>query len=265
MRPRECRAASVRPISFKDVTCIFGDSIAAGLGVDRARYCRIVADTLRLRLDDFTGAARPVGESLELLPKSAASPRIAIVAHGITEALVRPTDASLCYMPPRWRRAGWMDARPYYSTRLHFLLSHTGLHTFFDVGFPQPVRQAGLGDSEAPRDLIQRDFVLPGDRDDIPAELGWVGRGHVEHPPSEDESSQVRSPSHQNPQQSLVQPDERAVTYRTPPAQNPEIAGRFAPGLKCAWGETIIDSIPPPGLPPSISTPDHHRRCAAGI
>ena len=35
-----------------------------------------------------------------------------------------------------------------------------------------------LRDAEVFRDLIQRGFVLTSDRDDVAAELGWVGLGH---------------------------------------------------------------------------------------
>jgi len=42
---------------------------------------------------------------------------IAIIAFGITEAMIRPTSRTLRLLPRRWRRAGWTDPRPYYSGR----------------------------------------------------------------------------------------------------------------------------------------------------
>lgn len=58
------------------------------------------------------------------------------------------------------------------------LLGHTRLDALLDVGFFQLVHEAGLRNSEVFRDLVQRGFVLPGDRDNITAKLGWVGLGH---------------------------------------------------------------------------------------
>ena len=45
------------------------------------------------------------------------------------------------------------------------------------VGFLQPVHQARLRNSEVFHDLVQRGFVLPGDRYNITPKLGWVGLG----------------------------------------------------------------------------------------
>ena len=42
-----------------------------------------------------------------------------------------------------------------------------------------------LRDAEVFRDLIQRGFVLTSDRDDVAAELGWVGLGHSDILPAE--------------------------------------------------------------------------------
>lgn len=98
---------------------IFGDSIANGLGVRKLTYAQIIAQALGKDLLDFTGTAQTVAGSLDLLKSSDAVPEIAIVAHGITEAVMRPLPEHLRWLPARWRRTGWMDPRPYYSSKLH--------------------------------------------------------------------------------------------------------------------------------------------------
>lgn len=44
--------------------------------------------------------------------------QIVIIAHGSNEAMCRPVPSALRFMPRRWRRAGWMDPRPYFSEKL---------------------------------------------------------------------------------------------------------------------------------------------------
>jgi hypothetical protein len=96
---------------------VFGDSIANGMGARGRSYGELIADSLGLELVDFTGTAMPVTESLKALISSDTHPNIAMIAHGITEAILRPSKTVLRYMPPRWRRTGWMDPRPYFSSR----------------------------------------------------------------------------------------------------------------------------------------------------
>ena len=72
------------------------------------------------------------------------------------------------------------------SSRMRFLASRSSTDSFSvtpgltpsstSAFFSQFARQ----DSEIPKSfaLIQRGFVLPGDRDNVAAELGWVGLGH---------------------------------------------------------------------------------------
>lgn len=98
---------------------IFGDSIAAGLGVRGPTYGQQVADTLELGLADFSGTALMVPESVEIAAQTSLEPRISLLAHGITEGIIRPAEELLRHMPRRWRRLGWMDPRPYYSSKLH--------------------------------------------------------------------------------------------------------------------------------------------------
>ncbi len=103
---------------------VLGDSIAAGLGVQDQCY----ADLLRLRLErpgrqvkmlNLAYTAFQITDSQKLLPKVAAeNPDIVIIAHGITEAIIRPVPSAMRYVPNRWRPIGWLDPRPYYSRRL---------------------------------------------------------------------------------------------------------------------------------------------------
>ncbi|WP_084099579.1 SGNH/GDSL hydrolase family protein [Demequina sp. NBRC 110051] len=98
---------------------LFGDSVANGLGVGPRRYGEVVAASLDAKLLDFSGSAQPVSQSSMLAQESLGNLNVvlALVAHGITEAMVRPSAAHLRGMPARWRRLGWMDPRPYYSRR----------------------------------------------------------------------------------------------------------------------------------------------------
>lgn len=95
---------------------LFGDSIAKGLGARGPAYGRLVADALNLRLVDLSESARQVTEWPKILPVDE-RPTISVIAHGVTEAIVRPTSDVLRWVPPRWRPLGWMDPRPYYSAR----------------------------------------------------------------------------------------------------------------------------------------------------
>lgn len=96
---------------------VFGDSIANGLGVAEKRFPVLLAETWNMELADFTGSALPVTESLIRFRESAVVPSIALIAHGATEAIIRPPESCLRFLPRRWRRMGWMDPRPYYSRR----------------------------------------------------------------------------------------------------------------------------------------------------
>ncbi|BDZ62718.1 SGNH/GDSL hydrolase family protein [Demequina sediminis] len=95
---------------------VFGDSIANGLGVAEGRYAVTLANRWGLELEDWSVTAGMVTGALDRLPANSA-PQVTIIAHGITEAIVRPSEASLRLLPKRWRRPGWMDPRPYFSTR----------------------------------------------------------------------------------------------------------------------------------------------------
>jgi len=96
---------------------VAGDSIAAGLGARGRAYSTLIAEHYEADLINLAATARQVTESVGLLETMVESqPDIVILAHGITEAIVRPTSGSLWLVPLRWRAPGWMDPRPYYST-----------------------------------------------------------------------------------------------------------------------------------------------------
>lgn len=95
---------------------IFGGSTAAGLGVKDQSYAAILARRLGLEFDNLAGSSAQITDSIEFVDKAAGS-EVVLVMHGSGEALIRPTDRSLRFMPPRWRRRGWMDPRAYYSSK----------------------------------------------------------------------------------------------------------------------------------------------------
>lgn len=95
---------------------VFGDSIAEGLGARGRPFPILVADDLNAELVDLSETARQVTDSLRLIEKARGC-EIVVIAHGATEALWRPTDAALRLVPARWRRPGWLDPRPYFSSR----------------------------------------------------------------------------------------------------------------------------------------------------
>lgn len=96
---------------------LFGDSIAMGLGVRRRKYGQIVADELGYELVDYSHTGWTVSQSKSAYEQSPASGDIALIAHGVTEPILRPHLPLWLPLPRRWRRLGWMDPRPYYSTR----------------------------------------------------------------------------------------------------------------------------------------------------
>lgn len=96
-----------------------GDSIAAGLGVKDRSYGDLLAKELQAEFTNFAESAKPVKETFENLSLIIdLDPDYVILAHGITEAIVRPRQDSLKYLPKRWRKPGWMDPVPYFSRRL---------------------------------------------------------------------------------------------------------------------------------------------------
>lgn len=115
MSPHDARSAASGDLGPAVQLLLFGDSVAKGLGVQGARYAGIVAERLGLELVDFSGSAMMIDQSLDAFSQRPVPGGLAIIAHGITEAIVRPTPRALALMPARWRNPGWMDPRPYYS------------------------------------------------------------------------------------------------------------------------------------------------------
>lgn len=98
---------------------LFGDSIAMGLGVRRHKYGLLIAEGRHGHLIDYSHTGWTVSQSLASYLESPQGGDIAIIAHGITEPILRPVLPSWVPLPRRWRRLGWMDPRPYFSTRAH--------------------------------------------------------------------------------------------------------------------------------------------------
>lgn len=104
-----------------------GDSITQGLGVSRSgqNYANLLHKKLQLlssqpiEIMNFGASAMQVNETRMKYEKKLMElqPDIIVFAHGITESIVREHKRYLRFMPKRWRKPGWMDPRPYYSTR----------------------------------------------------------------------------------------------------------------------------------------------------
>lgn len=95
---------------------LFGDSIAQGLGVRDKRYIDVLGDHLGAKIVDYSRTGATVADSVQAFDDSPSEPTLAVIAHGITEPILRP-DLHGLPLPQRWRRLGWMDPRPYYSSR----------------------------------------------------------------------------------------------------------------------------------------------------
>ncbi|UNK18764.1 GDSL-type esterase/lipase family protein [Paenibacillus sp. N3/727] len=105
-----------------------GDSITEGLGVIRSKtnYANLLQTHIKslvsqpVEIVNFGASAMQVNESKKKYEQRILElqPDIIVFAHGITEAIVREQKRYLKWLPKRWRRPGWMDPRPYYSTRM---------------------------------------------------------------------------------------------------------------------------------------------------
>lgn len=108
------------------IVCL-GGSITEGLGVTRSgkTYANILKAKLQssysqpIEVINYGGSAMQVNESRQRYEEKILElqPDIIVFAHGNTEAVVREQKKYLKYLPKRWRRPGWMDPRPYYSSR----------------------------------------------------------------------------------------------------------------------------------------------------
>lgn len=94
-----------------------GDSITAGLGARGRSYPALVAESLGCELDDRSMTGWTVAESLECCRQRPCDSDVVVIAHGVTEPIRRPVVEDVRWLPRRWRRLGWMDPRPYYSSR----------------------------------------------------------------------------------------------------------------------------------------------------
>lgn len=109
---------------------LLGDSIAAGLGVAGCSYADKIEEILNVvppttRVISLAGTANQLSFSVTRLGEIIAlQPEYVIIAHGITEAIVRPTPRALRHVPARWRQIGWLDPRPYFSRRLWKSIYH---------------------------------------------------------------------------------------------------------------------------------------------
>jgi lysophospholipase L1-like esterase len=118
--PSYARSVTKSPVRL----VVLGDSVAEGLGVKERSFPDLLARGLEelsprpVRLDNFSGLATPLASSVARLDEVVAlDPDVVVVHHGITEGLVRPTARTLRFMPRRWRAPGWMDPRPFFSSR----------------------------------------------------------------------------------------------------------------------------------------------------
>jgi len=96
---------------------LFGDSIAMGLGVRQQKYGELIAHRLDMELVDYSNTGWTVSQSLSAFEREPVAGTVAVIAHGITEPILRPVLPKWLPLPARWRRLGWMDPRPYFSTR----------------------------------------------------------------------------------------------------------------------------------------------------
>jgi lysophospholipase L1-like esterase len=103
---------------------VFGDSIAAGLGARGQSFGSLVAADLGATLTDHSLSATMVSRSV-VVAADGPEADLGIVMHGISEALPRVKANQLARLPRRWRGAGRLDPRPYFSARGHKrLLQH---------------------------------------------------------------------------------------------------------------------------------------------
>lgn len=103
---------------------VLGDSVAAGMGALSDSYATVLADYLSQsepwNLVNLAASARMLQESRLIVSQCPdVDAQLVVIHHGITEAIIRPVERSLRYLPARWRRMGWMDPRPYYSRAVH--------------------------------------------------------------------------------------------------------------------------------------------------
>jgi lysophospholipase L1-like esterase len=96
---------------------VFGDSIAYGLGARGKTFGWYLSEELGAELLDLSGPALQAKDSVGRAARAAGAD-LALIAHGSTEAMIRPSERALRLVPARWRKAGGLDPRTYFSSRL---------------------------------------------------------------------------------------------------------------------------------------------------
>lgn len=99
---------------------MLGGSSAEGLGVKGRSFADLLPARLNNRavVSNLAHTANQISDSLLLLDKiDAFDPHLIVAQHGVSEAVVRPSDKALKLVFPRWRMKGWLDPRPYFSRR----------------------------------------------------------------------------------------------------------------------------------------------------
>lgn len=95
---------------------VFGDSVAAGLGVRGRSFAAIVAEELDAELISLATTSQKMPQALELADQAAGAD-IVLLSQGGADGIVRPSEWTMKFVPRRWRAHGWMDPRPYYSRK----------------------------------------------------------------------------------------------------------------------------------------------------
>ena len=108
----------------ESVIVVVGDSIADGLGVAGHSFVDLLSQRPvltggALTVNNLSATGQTIVDSLSLLPQIADfGPDWVIVSFGNFDAVVRPVQRAMRWVPPRWRAKGWLDPRPYFSRRL---------------------------------------------------------------------------------------------------------------------------------------------------
>ena len=103
---------------------VLGDSIADGLGVRGRSYADLLnawclQDGRAMTVQNMSATGQTGSDGLLRLPEvHACNPDWLILAFGNFDAVIRPVQRAMHWVPPRWRTKGWLDPRPYFSKRL---------------------------------------------------------------------------------------------------------------------------------------------------
>jgi len=69
---------------------------------------------------DLSAPGRTLTQTIPLLPSPDGTPEVWVLQHGLTDVMLRPDPAVVdrLPLPRRYRRPGWLDPRPWYSSAL---------------------------------------------------------------------------------------------------------------------------------------------------